>query len=109
MLEVRSQAHDSGSPKAFCPVVDAGLMPVPGQVGCSGATVGLGLYIAVGISGAIPYLAGIDSSNMVIAIDEAPEAPIFDKADLGIVGGMGDRFQADRGYQAAKGRRIGRH
>lgn len=90
-------------------MVDADLMPVTGQVGRSGATVGPKLYIAVGVGGAISYLAGIASSNTVIAIDKDPEAPIFDKADLGIVGGMGDRFQADQGYQAAKGRRIVRH
>ena len=79
-----------GEIAASRPICDAGWLPMERQVGSSGQTVSPKLYLALGISGAIQHIVGMKGSKNIIAINKDAEAPIFEIADVAVIGNLFD-------------------
>ena len=79
-----------GEIAASRPICDSGWLPMDRQVGSSGQTVAPKLYLALGISGAIQHVVGMKGSRSIIAINKDSEAPIFEIADIAVVGNLFD-------------------
>ncbi|HUL29060.1 MAG TPA: electron transfer flavoprotein subunit alpha/FixB family protein [Thermodesulfobacteriota bacterium] len=89
-LKIIEELADALGGRVGCsrPVVDLGWLPLPYQIGISGKTVRPKIYIACGISGALQHVSAITDSEMIIAINNDPKAPIFRVAKHGIVGDL---------------------
>src|SRR5436305_4319292 len=79
-----------GDLAASRPICDAEWLPIDRQIGSSGQTVAPKLYIALGISGAIQHLVGMNNAGNIVAINNDAEGPIFDLADYGITGSQSE-------------------
>lgn len=91
-IELAKQLADAlgGEIAASRPICDAGWLPMDRQIGSSGQTVSPKLYFALGISGAIQHIVGMKGSRSIIAVNKDSEAPIFEIADIGVVGNLFD-------------------
>jgi electron transfer flavoprotein alpha subunit len=88
LCEELAGAFNNAAVAATRAVVDAGWYPYAAQIGQTGKTVSPKLYLAAGISGAIQHKVGMQSSENIVAINKDKNAPIFEFADLGIVGDL---------------------
>ena len=91
-IDLAKQLADAlgGELAASRPICDAGWLPMDRQIGSSGQTVSPKLYLALGISGAIQHIVGMKGSRSIIAVNKDSEAPIFEIADVGVVGNLFD-------------------
>jgi electron transfer flavoprotein alpha subunit len=91
-IDLAKQLADAlgGEIAASRPICDAGWLPMDRQIGSSGQTVAPKLYLALGISGAIQHLVGMKGSRSIIAINKDSEAPIFEIADVAVIGNIFD-------------------
>ncbi len=91
-IELAKQLADAlgGEIAASRPICDNGWLPMDRQVGSSGQTVAPKLYLALGISGAIQHIVGMKGSRSVVAINKDAEAPIFEIADIAVIGNLFD-------------------
>lgn len=89
-IEMAKQLADAmgGEIAASRPICDAGWLPMDRQVGSSGQTVAPKLYLALGISGAIQHVVGMKGARTIIAVNKDSEAPIFEIADVAVVGNL---------------------
>jgi electron transfer flavoprotein alpha subunit len=91
-IDLARQLADAlgGELAASRPICDNGWLPMDRQVGSSGQTVAPKLYLALGISGAIQHIVGMKGSRSIVAINKDSEAPIFEIADVAVVGNLFD-------------------
>jgi electron transfer flavoprotein alpha subunit len=91
-IELAKQLADAlgGEIAASRPICDSGWLPMDRQIGSSGQTVAPKLYLALGISGAIQHIVGMKGARAVIAVNKDSEAPIFEIADVAVVGNLFD-------------------
>ncbi len=91
-IEIANQLAQAlgGEIAASRPICDSGWLPMDRQVGSSGQTVAPKLYLALGISGAIQHVVGMKGARTIIAINKDSEAPIFEIADVAVVGNLFD-------------------
>ena len=91
-IDLAKQLADAigGEIAASRPICDSGWLPMDRQIGSSGQTVAPKLYLALGISGAIQHIVGMKGARSVVAINKDKEAPIFEIADVAVVGNLFD-------------------
>ena len=91
-IELAKQLAEAlgGEIAASRPICDSGWLPMDRQIGSSGQTVAPKLYLALGISGAIQHIVGMKGARTIIAINKDSEAPIFEIADVAVVGNLFD-------------------
>jgi electron transfer flavoprotein alpha subunit len=91
-IEIAKQLADAlgGEVAGSRPVCDNGWLPMDRQVGSSGQTVAPKLYLALGISGAIQHIVGMKGAKSIVAVNKDSEAPIFEIADVAVVGNLFD-------------------